>query len=220
MPVTLAFDRLTLSPGAHLRLDAIDWSQFEQILTDLGEHRPSRITYHHQIIEIQMPLPEHGRIKALISHFIVILLEYLDKPWVSLGSTTFKNATLAAGIEPDDCFYIQNVEALRGKHRIDLTMDPPPDLALEVDITSPTSLSAYQSLGVPEIWRYRNQTLEILTLTPEGYQPQTTSPTFPQIPLLGQINHLLAQGDRLLTSEALHAFRSWLRTQTPYPPPP
>ncbi|MEB3163656.1 MAG: Uma2 family endonuclease [Prochlorothrix sp.] len=212
MPVSLALDRLTLSPGAYLRLDAIDWIQFEQILADLGEHRASRLAYAHPTLEIRMPLPEHERIKALISHLIVILLEHLNLPWVSLGSTTFKNPAMAAGIEPDDCFYIRQVEAIRGKNRLDLAFDPPPDLVLEVDLTSPTSLSAYQRLGVPEIWRYARGKLEILVLSPDGYQSQVMSPTFPQLPLLEQINGLLEQGDRLLTSEARQAFQHWLTT--------
>ena len=77
--------------------------------------------------------------------------------WESLGSTTFKRGDMTVGIEPDDCFYIANHASMIGRDRLDLTVDPPPDLAIEVEITSKTQLSAYEALGVPEIRRYEDR---------------------------------------------------------------
>ncbi|WP_293104669.1 Uma2 family endonuclease [Moorena sp. SIOASIH] len=75
------------------------------------------------------------------------------------GSNNFKRKDMAAGIEPDNCFYIQNYRLMIGKRRLDLSSDPPPDLAIEVDVTSKTQLSAYEALGVPELWQFSKGSL-------------------------------------------------------------
>ncbi len=103
-----------------------------------------------------MPLPEYEKAKVIIGDLAKALLDECDRNWEPLSSTTFKREDIAAVIEPDDCFYIQNYTQMIGKTRIDLTIDPPPDLVIEIDVTSKAQLSAYQALGVPEIWRYEN----------------------------------------------------------------
>jgi Uma2 family endonuclease len=119
------------------------------------------------------PLPEHESDKEIIGDLLKALLEELDIEFRSLGSTTFKNATMLKGIEPDQCFYIQNEAALRGKNRLDLAVDPPPDLALEValevDIPSRTHPDTYAALGVPELWRRVGQTIRIYQLLDGRY---------------------------------------------------
>ena len=91
---------------------------------------------------------------------------------------------MSAGIEPDDCFYIQHQAAMVGKDRIDLAVDPPPDLAIEIDVTSTTALQAYAALQVPELWRYHNRALQIFILRDGMYVPSPRSPTFPHIPVI------------------------------------
>jgi Uma2 family endonuclease len=154
MPVKIAIAQIQVAPGQRLILDNISWQEFEEILDDLGEHRHSHIAYYRGVLEFRMPLPGHERAKVLISHLLAVLLEELNLEWESLGSTTFKSQVMQAGIEPDDCFYIQNYQAMIGKQRLDLTVDPVPDLAIEVDFTSVTQVSAYEALRVPEIWCY------------------------------------------------------------------
>ena len=148
----LEVTRITVPPGQTVVLENISWSELETILEDLGESRGSRIAYDNGRLEIMTPLLEHEVNKEYISGFVKILLEELDIEFCPLGSTTFKNQAMFKGIEPDSCFYIQNEPAVRGKYRLDLTVDPPPDLALEVDITNRSH---------PEIY------LEQFTLTKE-----------------------------------------------------
>lgn len=100
------------------------------------------------------PLFTHANAKVQIGIFVVILLDALQLDYKLSGSTTFKNKQMQQGVEPDESFYIQNCLAIRGKERIDLTVDPPPDLAIEIDITSRTQFDNYQLLGVPELGRY------------------------------------------------------------------
>ena len=149
--IAVKLQQISIPPGQYIGLKTINWQQFENILVELGESRSSRISYYQQILEIMTPLPEHERIKVILSDLIKVLLDELNMNWESLGSTTFKREDMQAGVEPDDCFYIQNYEQMIGKNRIDLTIDPPPDLVLEIDLTSKTKINAYQSLKVPEI---------------------------------------------------------------------
>ena len=138
MPVKIAIAQIQVAPGQRLILENISWQEFEEILEDLGEHRHSHIAYYRRVLEFRMPLPGHERAKVLIGDLLKIILDELGLEWESLGSTTFKSQVMQAGIEPDDCFYIQNYQAMIGKQRLDLTIDPVPDLAIEIDFTSVT----------------------------------------------------------------------------------
>ena len=151
--VTLQLRQLDVPPGQRLLLHNISWAEFEAILDELGEHRGARIAYDGGLLEIMAPLPEHEDDKEIIGDLLKDFLEELDIEFRTLGSTTFKNPNMLKGIEPDQCFYVQNESAIRGKKRLDLTIDPPPDLALEIDITSRTHPEIYAALGVPELWR-------------------------------------------------------------------
>jgi Uma2 family endonuclease len=144
---------------------------------------------------------------------VKILLEKLNIDCECFGSTTFKRQDMAQGIEPDDSFYIQNYATMIGKERVDLTIDPPPDLAIEVDITSRTQLSAYESLGVPELWRYEDRRLQISVLQDGTYVESDFSPTFPKLPIIEIISQYVEQSRTLGRSSALRAFRQWVREQ-------
>ena len=160
----LELKQIIIQPGNQLLLKDITWPMFETLLTELGESRASRLSYSKGTLEIMVPLPEHEIGKVLIGNLVEALLEELGIEFWSLGSTTFKNEKMAQGVEPDTCFYIQNEAAVRGKNRIDLETDPPPDLAIEIDLTSRTQFNNYQALGVPELWRYNGRNLQISVL--------------------------------------------------------
>ncbi len=134
----LELSRLSVPPGQRVLLHDVSWQELEIILEELGEHRGARIAYDNGTLEIMTPLPEHEDNKEIIGDLVKALLEELNIEFRSLGSITFQNQAMAKGIEPDQCFYIQNEAAIRGKKRIDLGVDPPPDLALEIDITCRT----------------------------------------------------------------------------------
>ena len=140
-----------------------------------------------------------------------MLLEELDLPWESLGSSTFKNTSMKTGIEPDDCFYVKNCQAVIGKKRLDLNIDPPPDLVMEIDLTSPTQLSASEALGVPEIWRYQQGKLAIFILVKGHYIEFSVSPLFPCLPIVEGISAILARSNQILMSESRKEFRQWVR---------
>ena len=211
--VTLQLRQLGVPPGHRVLFHDVNWQEFEAILEELGEKRPSRLAYINRTLEIRVPLPEHEKAKVIIGDLVKALLDECDRNWEPLGSTTLKREDMAAGIEPDDCFYIQNHAQMIGKTRLDLTIDPPPDLAIEVDVTSKTQVSAYQALGVPEIWRYENRKLQIYVLQAGKYVESQTSPTFPNFPIIEQISRFLEMSQTIGTSRALREFRKWVREQ-------
>ncbi len=211
MPVKIAIAQIQVAPGQRVTLEGISWPEFEEILEDLGEHRHSHVAYYRGVLEFRMPLAGHERAKVLISHLLVVLLEALELEWESLGSSTFKSQAMQAGIEPDDCFYIQNYQAMIGKQRLDLAVDPVPDLAIEVDFTSVTQVSAYQALGVPEIWCYKKGKLEISVLENGRYVNSGTSTIFPAIPIIEGISLCLAKSEEMPMSALRREFREWLR---------
>lgn len=202
---------LQLEPGQRVTLQPVSWTRFEEILTDLEQKRSSRIAYAHQILEIMAPLPEHEKSKVLLADLVKLLLKIEKRAWEPLGSTTFKRKSMEAGIEPDDCFYIQNYKAVIGKNRIDLTQDSPPDLALETDITSKTELDAYQALGVPELWIYSGGKLKINILQNGKYIKFQISAVFPQIPVIEIIPQFMQRGNEVGVSQTLEEFEEFIK---------
>jgi Uma2 family endonuclease len=210
---TLQLKQLDVPPGHRVLLHNVSWQEFELILEDLGERRATRLAYHQGTLEIVAPLPKHEQTKVVVSNLLVVLLDELDMDWEPLGSTTFRRKEMAAGIEPDDCFYIKNHALMIGKERIDLNVDPPPDLAIEIDVTSKTQLSAYEALGVPEIWRYESHKLQISLLQNGEYVESQSSLTFPNFPVIEGISQFLDFSRTAGTRPALKAFRQWVKEQ-------
>lgn len=211
--VTLQLRQISVPPGHRVLFHDVSWQEFEAILEELGERRASRIAYNKGTLEIRMPLPEHEVNKEIIDDLVKILMEELEIDRQCFGSTTFKRKDMAQGIEPDQCFYIQNHALMIGKKRIDLTIDPPPDLAIEVDVTSKTQLDVYESLGVPELWRYENGKLQIHILRDGKYIESEISPTFPELPIVEAISQFVQQSLTMGESPTLRAFRKWVREQ-------
>ena len=207
----LSIRRINVPPGQRVLLSDVTWEEFETILDELGEHRAARIAYDKGVLEIMAPLPEHEFGKEIIGDLIKALLEELDIEFLSLGSTTFKNQIMLQGLEPDQCFYIEHESKVRGKNRLDLTQDPPPDLALEIDVTSRTHPSIYAALKVPELWRFEKGKLQINILQNESYMVSEQSKNFPDLPLTEIIPQYFEQSKTAGRNSVIRAFRNWVR---------
>jgi len=207
----LALEQIIVPPGHQVLLKDISWQQFETLLDELGESRAARLSYSNGILEIMVPLPEHEKDKELIGELVRILLDELEIDFEPLGSTTFKNELMIQAVEADTCFYIQNYAVVIGKNRIDLTVDPPPDLAIEIDITSRTRFDNYQLLGVPELWRYTRNGLQISLLREGNYVESNFSPNFPGIPIIELVNRAVQQNLSVGRSQAIREFKNWVR---------
>lgn len=209
----LELNQLIVPPGHQLLLKDVSWQMFEKILEELGESRAARVSYSKGVLEIMTPLAEHEDDKVMIGDLVKALLEELDIEFRSLGSTTFKNQEMLQAVEADDCFYIQNEAAVRGRKRIDLSIDPPPDLAIEIDITSRTKFNNYEALGVPELWRYDGNNLQINVLQDGKYIESNRSYNFPNLAIGEVIHQYVEQSKTSGRNATMKVFRSWARGQ-------
>lgn len=193
-------------------LHHIAWDTFERLLADTSETRNVRFYYFDGTLEIMAPLSRHEGSNRFIEHLINIIAEELDLPLRKVGSLTMKRRDRQVAGEPDSAYYLQNEPLVRHKDEIDLMVDPPPDLVLEIDITSPSErrFPIYASLGVPEIWQYDGTTLQYHQLQDNSYQPVSHSPTFPWLPPSVIVEYLSLRLD-VGETQAIKQFRVWVR---------
>ncbi|MBD6617031.1 Uma2 family endonuclease [Komarekiella sp. 'clone 1'] len=193
-------------------LHNISWETFEALLRDTGEDRGSRFAYDCGTLEIMTPLFEHENPKSNFGNFIIALAEELGIEVRSAGSTTLKRKISKRGIEPDTCYYIHNELAIRGRETLDLENDPPPDLAIEIDITSSSvnKFGIYAALGVTELWRYDGQDLKFYQLIEGQYVECKFSIAFPLVSV-SEISRFIEQSKSMGEIALLKTFRAWVR---------
>lgn len=208
----VSVNQIIIPAGQSVLLKNISWQKFENILLGLGENRASRLIYDQGTLLIMVPLPEHEYFKEAISDLIKDLADELSMEYESFGSTTWRRQERMGGAEPDNCFYIQNLPAIRGRLDIDLNQDPPPDLILEIDITSKSldSLPIYARLEVPEVWRYDRALLRIYQLVNGMYIETDTSLAFPRFPVKS-IPDFIRQNLAVGRNRLRQSFRAWVR---------
>lgn len=211
--VTLQLQQLDVPPGRCLLLHDVSWPEFEAILEELGNHRSTRIAYDNGLLEIMAPLPEHEYFKQSISIAIEDIAEALNRHYESYGSTTLRRKAEQAGIEADNCFYFQNEARIRGKLTFDLDQDPPPDLALEIDITTKSlaRFPIYARLGVPEIWYYDEGTLNIYLLQQHEYVEVEQSQVFSTL-RVQELPRLIEQNREQGRLALRRAVREWVKS--------
>jgi len=205
-PVLKPVSQITLSPGSVVTIPNISWLEFESILQELGEKRRTRIAYSNSTLEIRVPLLDREITKDLISDIVKILLKSAGRRYEPFGSTTFKREG-AAGVEPDACFYILNYQRMIGRRRL-LPDDPPPDLAIETDVTSKTTIDAYKIIGVPEVWVYDSGRLRIYLLQDGEYVESDMSPNFPGIAIAQMIPATVERAWQVGNLQALEEFET------------
>jgi len=204
---------VTIDPWREQRVifHYLNWSAYQQILQALPVSRAARLIYDRGTLEITMPSELHEFACELIGRFIYFLVSEFGLKLKTMGSTTLDREDLNRGAEPDNAYYIQNQSLVAGR-RIDLTVDPPPDLVVEVDIahTDIDKLALYAAMGVAEFWRYNGQDWRIYQLQSGVYQEVDRSPTFPQVPKERLYLFLdQAQQDEIAAEQNL---REWVRS--------
>jgi Uma2 family endonuclease len=190
----------------------VSWQTYETLLEEF-EGRPIRLTYDQGRLEIMTLSHGHENYAELLGLFMIVLTGELRLARHSGGSTTFKREALRRGLEPDKCYWIQNEARMRGKKDFDIEADPPPDLAIEVDISrsSLDRLSIYASLGVGEVWRFDGDLLKVYRLKAgQKYAETDHSATFPHLPLTELVRFLRASDTQEETALEW-SFRDWVR---------
>lgn len=192
----------------------ISWQTFETLLTETGEDRGSRFAYDCGTLEIMSPLYEHENPKIQFDRFIFALAEELEIEIKSAGSMTLKRKAVNRGIEPDNCYYIQTEPAVRGRQELDLETAPPPDLAIEIDITSSSvnKSGIYSALGIPELWRYNGQVLKFYQLVEGKYIECEFSCAFPLVSVT-EMSGFIEQSKTIGEIALLKSFRAWVRNK-------
>lgn len=204
------------APDQYLLLHNVSWHGYETLLKELElDGRHLRVTYDHGNLEIMTVSHEHEFNSELLSHLILVLSLELNIPIHSGGSTTFKKEVLEKGLEPDKCWWIQNEAKMRGKRRFDIDKDPPPDLAIEVEITRSAldRMSIYAALKIPEVWRCDGEELSVHVLGTNGkYRERQQSRAFPLLPMQKLLT-FLKQSESIDQTTLLRSFAKWVREE-------
>jgi Uma2 family endonuclease len=201
-------------------LSHVNWQTYLHFCEALWGRRV-RLTYDRGRIELMTTSSRHEGWKRVLGRFVETLCEELGLDFASFGSMTMRREDLDRGFEPDECFYIQSEPLVHGRLDIDIDHDPPPDLAVEVEVSRSMidRISIYAAMGVPELWRFDGETLRVLQLTAERrYVPAERSLAFPELPL-DEFAQYVRQREAMADSQQWRAFRAWVRA-TLLPPPP
>ena len=174
-------EKIQLPPGSVIRMLAT-WQEYQNLCQQRGDGSIPRLKYRNGEVLLMSPLPVHSRDAHLIASIVVTLLDSDGREYDAFTPVTM-TLPEESGIEPDYCFYIDNWPAVSGKKRIDWRQDPPPDLIIEIDVTSYSDVGDYLPYQVPEVWLFKNQQLVIYQLQGEDYQLQTKSLYFPDFDL-------------------------------------
>jgi Uma2 family endonuclease len=204
-------------PGAkdmRVVIRGVGWQGYQKLLDVVGD-RPVRLTYDRGDVELMSPSMPHERYKKILARLVEAITAELEIPCEGAGSTTWRREDLDRGLEPDECYYIAHADQVACRNDLDPSTDPPPDLAIEVDI-SPSALdrpAIYAALGVPELWRFDGETLRIEQLQDDGtYRLCDASPALPFLKA-AEIRQWLAQADTMGQTAWDRQLRAWVRTE-------
>lgn len=199
-----------------LILPHVSWAEFEFVAKELGDRRDVRLSYYRGRMEIVMPSPEHEEYVDLIQDLTRLLVRELGLRMESRGTALLKRELRETGAQPDGCFYIQHAAQIIGKRQLDLTIDPPPDIVVEVDFSTDSrgKFTIYAALGVPELWRYDGVSFEMYHLTETGYVESRASLAFPFL-TASVMTDFLEQSKEVGQDATLDEFRNWIHRHKP-----
>jgi Uma2 family endonuclease len=191
------------------------WETYERLLNERGDRRVPRLAYDRGELEIMSPSSEHESTAYFVALLVAVLAEEMRVNAYGVGSTTYRRGDVGRGFEPDASFYIRNEERVRGKPRIDLYVDPPPDLVVEVDITSPSldKFPIYAHLGVREVWRYDGARAFIFVLEDGAYAEAGESAALPSL-TSDVLTRFIEESASLESTHWIRMVREWAREYT------
>lgn len=206
-------DEEPINLGETVALYDVDWEGYETLLKLVGDQH-IHVTYCEGYVELMSPSYRHEKPVERFGMFVAALTKTLRIPCESVGTMTFKREKMRRGFEGDRSYYIASIEQIRGKTEIDPSIDPPPDLVVEVEIASRLrdKLSLYAAIGVPELWRFDGRTLQIFRLEPGGAYVETeTSAAFPFL-RVEEIREWVARDTPFELSAWLGELEHWIET--------
>ena len=206
------------APDGRAVFHGVTWEAYQSTLQAVGDGWP-RLTYDDGELELRMPHRDHEKLKWSAGRFVEVYMDVAGIAYDAVGSMTLQQESRRGGLEADESYYIQSLPLVEDKEELDLAVDPPPDLAIEIDLSPPAvkKASIYARLGVPEIWRWRNGRLTVHALAPDPaggltYALRDRSIALPDFPL-ALLAAELARKPRTKNAQAVESFRAWCRTQ-------
>ncbi len=203
-----------LEPGQAVSISGTNWDVYQRVMDRRDGHRPGmRISYDRGELHIMPTFYLHEKLKKFMSLLFEMYCIERIIDFVAAGGMTVSQEDRDRGFEPDECYYLQSHRRVLGKEKLDFTVDPPPDLTIEIEVTSPVSrrLPIYAAFQVPEIWRYNGETITILHLMPDGrYEPMADSLAVPGFPF-DELPAFLTRYEILSNTQFIREFREWIR---------
>lgn len=202
-----------VAESSRLILGDVSWLSYVDIGRALADRPALRLTYDRGTLEFMTTSPKHEIYKKWLGRLVEVMAEELNRPIVTAGNMTFQREDLGRGLEADDCFWIAHEPAMRGKTTWDPALDPPPDLALEIEISRSAlgRMDIYAALRVSEVWRFDGHVIRIYLLQSDGsYLASDRSLSFPGIPV-AELSRFLMLDPQIDSLTAIRAFRAWLR---------
>jgi Uma2 family endonuclease len=195
-------------------LNHVDWDDFDSLVYELEGRRDVRLSYYRGKMMLMTSSAEHEQPAHALPYLIFVLAQECGMNYLSCGSSTLRKSTVASGTEPDDCYYFHNFQAIAGKKWLDLDVDPPPDLVVEVDITSPSlnKFPIYAAFGVPELWRHDGERMFFYRLIDGDYEEIAQSDLFPFLTPEAVTIHLqlgITEGIIVMAN----SFKDWVKAQ-------
>ena len=207
-------DAAMLAVNQKLILQSVGWDVYEQVLRQYQNSNEVHIAYDDGFLEVEVPLFEHEKANRILQNLVTTICAEKEIDFINAGSTTFRQRAKAKGCEPDTAFYIQNESRIRGLKNFDLNQDPPPDLVIEVDITSPSlnKMPIYAALGVSEVWLYKGDKVVFYKLFGGIYQESLNSIAFPFLDSQ-TVNNFLEKGLTESSSKWMREIREWINNR-------
>lgn len=205
MYALISREKTHLPPGTVVRMPGT-WQDYCTLRDSRGDSSIPRMKYRHGEILLMSPLPRHGREAHVLARIVEALLDSQNRNYEAFTPITMELPE-KSGIEPDYCFYIDNWQAVVGKDRLQWETEPPPDLAIEIDVTTYTAAEDYLPYRVPEVWLFKKSGLQIHALQNGDYQLQPFSRYFPEIDLPTLITRVLQVASERGTGVALRELR-------------
>jgi Uma2 family endonuclease len=204
-------EKIQLPAGSVVRLPAT-WQEYQSLYDRRGDGSIPRLKYRDGEVLLMSPLPVHGKDANLIADVVKAILDWEEREYDAFTPVTM-TLPEESGIEPDYCFYIDNWQAVCGKKRIDWQTDPPPDLVIEIDVTSYSDVQDYLPYRVPEVWLYKKHKLLIYRFQGSRYQLQTQSLYFPDFDLQSTIARCIDTAYQRNTSAAIRDLKQQLASR-------
>lgn len=196
-----------------LILQGVGWDFYEEILKEFEDSNALHFAYDNGFLEVEVPTLKYEKPNRILTRLVQVVCDDLQIDFVDTGQTTFRKKSKAKGVEPDTGFYIQNESKVRELLEIDLQKDPPPDLVIEVDVTSPSlnKMPIYAALVVPEVWLYKGERVEFYQLQGNEYREIENSMAL-QILSSAKATDFLQAGLSESSSKWVQMVRDWVKT--------